>query len=73
MRVSAKRTQEAHNPVMTDDGFEQVRQELEQTVAELKVNNNPARRRVLLKKMSRLVMEAQRISSQPPGVRNTDN
>jgi hypothetical protein len=58
---------------MTDDGFEKVRQQLEQTVAELKVNNNPARRRVLLKEMSRLVMEAQRISSQPPVVRNTDN
>jgi hypothetical protein len=68
-----KNGQKRHNPDMAENGFEQVRQQLEQTVAELKVNNNPARRRVLLKEMSRLVMEAQRISSQPPGVRNTDN
>jgi len=53
-------------PVMAKDGFTEVQQKLEAIALELKNENDPGRRRTLLKEMSRLLAEAQRISSQPP-------
>jgi hypothetical protein len=50
---------------MTDDGFDEVRRKLEAITLELKTANDPERRRTLLREMSRLVVEAQRISGQP--------
>jgi hypothetical protein len=41
---------------------------LRRITAELKTANNPDRRRTLLREMSRLVAEAERISSLPPNV-----
>jgi hypothetical protein len=51
---------------MANDDFAKVQQQLEATAAELKTANNPDRRRTLLREMSRLVAEAERISSLPP-------
>jgi hypothetical protein len=51
---------------MADDGFKEVQQQLEAAASELKNANDPKRRRILLREMSRLLAEAQRISSQPP-------
>jgi hypothetical protein len=51
---------------MAKDGFTEVQQKLETIALELKNENDPARRRTLLKEMSRLLAEAQRISGQPP-------
>jgi hypothetical protein len=51
---------------MAKDGFTEVQQKLEAIALELKNENDPGRRRTLLKEMSRLLAEAQRISSQPP-------
>jgi hypothetical protein len=51
---------------MADDGFNEVQQQLEVAASELKTANDPERRRILLREMSRLLAEAQRISSQPP-------
>jgi hypothetical protein len=50
---------------MTDDGFNEVQQQLEAATSELKTANDPERRRILLREMSRLLAEAERISSQP--------
>jgi hypothetical protein len=51
---------------MAKDGFTEIQQKLEAIALELKNENNPDRRRTLLKEMSRLLAEAQRITSQPP-------
>ena len=51
---------------MADDGFNEVQQQLEATASELKTANDADRRRKLLREMSRLVGEAERISNQPP-------
>jgi hypothetical protein len=51
---------------MAKDDFAEVQQKLEAIASELKTANDPNRRRTLLREMSRLVAEAERISSQPP-------
>jgi hypothetical protein len=51
---------------MGKDGFSEVQQKLEAIALELKNENEPDRRRTLLKEMSRLLSEAQRISGRPP-------
>jgi hypothetical protein len=51
---------------MGDDGFNEVQQQLEAAASELKTATDPDCRRKLLREMSRLVREAERISSQPP-------
>jgi hypothetical protein len=51
---------------MADDGFNKVQRQLEAAASELKTAKDPERRRVLLREMSRLVGEAERISRQPP-------
>jgi hypothetical protein len=51
---------------MAKDGFTEVQQKLEAIALELKNENDPDRRRTLLKEMSRLLAEAQRISGLPP-------
>ena len=51
---------------MAKDDFAEVQRKLEATALELKTATDPNRRRVLLREMSRLVAEAERISSQPP-------
>jgi len=50
---------------MPNDGFADVQRQLE-TITLLKTVNDPDRRRTLLREMSRLVGEAERISGQPP-------
>jgi hypothetical protein len=55
---------------MTDDGFNEVQQQLEAAASELKTATDPDRRRKLLREMSRLVGEAERISNQPPKISN---
>jgi hypothetical protein len=55
---------------MAKDDFDEVQRQLEATTAELKTANDPNRRRVLLREMSRLVGEAERISSQPPKMKS---
>jgi len=55
---------------MADDSFKEVQQQLETAASELKTANDPERRRTLLREMSRLLAEAERISSQPPKMRN---
>jgi hypothetical protein len=50
---------------MADDGFNEVQQQLEAAASELKTANDQERRRILLREMSRLLAEAERISSQP--------
>jgi hypothetical protein len=55
---------------MTDDGFNEVQQQLEAAASELKTETDPNRRRKLLREMSRLVKEAERISNQPPKMSN---
>jgi hypothetical protein len=50
---------------MADDGFNEVQKQLEAAASELKTANDPERRRILLREMSRLLIEAERISSQP--------
>jgi hypothetical protein len=57
---------------MADEAFEKVQQQMKSALAELKTAD-PARRRMLLREMSQLLAEAQRISSQPPTVRNKDS
>ena len=49
---------------MAKDDFTEVQQQLE-AASELKAANDPERRRILLREMSRLLAEAERISSQP--------
>jgi hypothetical protein len=51
---------------MADDGFAEIQQKLEAVTLELKNANDPHRRRTLLREMSRLVGQAERISGQPP-------
>ena len=53
---------------MPNDDFAKIQQQLEAIAAELNTANNPDRRRTLLREMSRLVAEAERISSLPPNV-----
>jgi len=53
------------NSIMANDDFAKVQQQLETAASELKTANDPERRRILLREMSRLLAEAQRISSQP--------
>jgi len=50
---------------MAKDGFTDVQQKLEAIGLELKNENDADRRRTLLKEMSRLLAEAQRISGLP--------
>jgi hypothetical protein len=51
---------------MPNDDFAEVQRQLEAVTLELKNENDPERRRRLLREMSRLVGEAERISGQPP-------
>jgi hypothetical protein len=51
---------------MPNDKFDEVQRQLEAVTLELKEVTDPERRRTLLREMSRLVGEAERISSQPP-------
>ena len=51
---------------MTHDGFAEVRRKLELITAELRNATDPERRKTLLREMSRLLGEAERISGQPP-------
>jgi hypothetical protein len=51
---------------MANDNFDKVQQQLEAVTLELKNVTDPERRRTLLREMSRLVGEAERISGQPP-------
>jgi hypothetical protein len=51
--------------LMPNDGFAEVQRQLEAITLELKTVNDPERRRTLLREMSRLVVEAERISGQP--------
>jgi erythromycin esterase-like protein len=55
---------------MAKDDFAEVQRKLEATASELKTANDPERRRALLREMSRLVAEAERISSQPPKLKD---
>ena len=55
-----------HNLIMADDGFNQVQRKLEAIASELKNATDPEQRRELLRVMSRLVAEAERISGQLP-------
>jgi hypothetical protein len=54
---------------MADDGFAEVQQKLEETLAELKLATDPDKRRMLLGRMSWLLVKAEGISAQPPIVR----
>jgi hypothetical protein len=51
---------------MPDDDFAEVQRQLEAVTLELKAVSDPDRRRMLLREMSRLVGEAERISGLPP-------
>jgi hypothetical protein len=51
---------------MPNDGFAEVQQHLESITSELNNARDPDRRKLLLREMSRLLGEAERISSQPP-------
>jgi hypothetical protein len=51
---------------MAKDDFAEVQQKPEAITSELKTATEPDRRGILLREMSRLVGEAERISSQPP-------
>jgi hypothetical protein len=51
---------------MAEDDFAEIERKLEATASELKTAND----RTLLRDMSRLVCEAERISSQPPKMRH---
>jgi hypothetical protein len=51
---------------MAKDDFAEVQRKLEETASELKTAKDAERRRTLLREMSRLVAEAERISGQPP-------
>ena len=55
-----------HNSIMADGGFNEVQRKLQAIASELKTATDPGQRRELLRVMSRLVAEAERISSQPP-------
>jgi hypothetical protein len=51
---------------MAKGDFAEVQRKLEAITSELKDASDPGQRRELLRVMSRLVAEAERISSQPP-------
>jgi hypothetical protein len=51
--------------IMAKDGFAEIQRQLEAAASELRTATNPQRRRVLLREMSRLLAEAQQISTQP--------
>jgi hypothetical protein len=51
---------------MANDEFAEVQKQLEAAASELKTATDQNRRRTLLKEMSRLLAEAQRISGMPP-------
>jgi hypothetical protein len=53
-------------PHMANDEFAEVQRKLEAIASELKNATGPAQRRELLRVMSRLVAEAERIIVQPP-------
>jgi hypothetical protein len=56
-----------HNAAhMATDAFAEVQRKLETIASELKTATDPAKRKELLRVMSRLVAEAERISCQPP-------
>jgi hypothetical protein len=48
------------------DSFDEVQQKLEEIVSKLKSATDPTERRTLLREMSRLLAETQRISFKPP-------
>jgi hypothetical protein len=50
---------------MDENKFDELRREIEQTLAELKAETEPERRLVLLRKMSRLLDEGDRIIQTP--------
>jgi hypothetical protein len=52
---------------MADDDFNEVQRKLEAIASELKTATDPGQRRELLRVMSRLVAEAERISQIEPG------
>jgi hypothetical protein len=51
---------------MPSDGFDEVQRKLEAITSELKNATDPEQRRELLRVISRLVAEAERISGLPP-------
>jgi hypothetical protein len=51
---------------MPNNGFAEVQRHLESITSELHNATDPDRRKLLLREMSRLLGEAERISSQPP-------
>ena len=55
---------------MEKDNFAEVQRKLETIATELKTATGPEQRRELLRVMSRLVAEAERISSQPPKIKS---
>ena len=50
---------------MTDNRFEELQRDLEQTLVKLKAETEPEQRRVLLREMSRLLAESDRILQTP--------
>ena len=53
---------------MAKDDFAEIHRQLEATTSELKTATDPERRRTLLREMSRLIAEAERISGQIPKI-----
>ena len=53
---------------MAEDSFDEVRRKLEEIVSKLKIATDPNLRRTLLREMSTLLAEAQRISIKPPKI-----
>ncbi len=51
---------------MAQNDFAEVSRQLEEIASELKTSTDRERRRILLREMSRLVAEAERIGNQPP-------
>jgi hypothetical protein len=51
---------------MAEDDFNEIQRKLEAITSELKIATDPGQRRELLRVMSRLVVEAERISGQLP-------
>jgi|HubBroStandDraft_6_1064221.scaffolds.fasta_scaffold4723760_1 hypothetical protein len=50
---------------MTENRFEELQRDLEQTLVKLKAETEPEKRRVLLREMSRLLAESDRILQTP--------
>jgi uncharacterized tellurite resistance protein B-like protein len=59
-------TGEVAQLLMAKNDFAEVQRKLEAVASELKTATGPEQRRELLRVMSRLVAEAERISGQPP-------